>query len=386
MFKNNLTHRLLRSFVDHLQVNKKSVAIQRFLNTSVLNDKIVVIEEDNGTKLKFPTVWLRDNCICPECYHSGTNGRILNWRQCKNAIKINEIKANGKESVHIEWIDKHISTFHLNWLKDRDFSVENRKRYLNEQYRPKPKLWGKKDFENVYKTFKFDEVLNDDNALLSWLQTMAVEGFAIIQNAPNDTKVVHYLANRIGFPKKTTYGETFEVKSKDGAHNYAYLMTSLPLHTDMPYYEYKAGINILHCLEQSKSDGGANLLTDGFYIAEKMRQEYPKEFQILNTIPVDWYDIGKDGDMSFHSLWRQPMINLDSDGQYLRINENVNKRDSHFTVPFEQVERWYEAYNLFNELSNEEAVTFKVQSNEVFVFNNLRMLHGRTAYVDSFLL
>lgn len=162
-------------------------------------------------------------------------------------------------------------------------------------------------------------------------------------------------------------------------------MTPLPLHTDMPYYEYKAGINILHTLVQSASSGGANTLTDGFNVASELRRQHPADFEVLRSVPVNWYDIGHDGDASrpFHSLWRAPVICLDVDGRFARINQNTTKRDSRFTVPLEQAVAWYRAYAKFLELAHSEAVEFKTQAGDVFVFNNLRMLHGRTAYEDA---
>lgn len=85
-------------------------------------------------------------------------------------------------------------------------------------------------------------------------------------------------------------------------------MTPLPLHSDMSYFEYMPGINILHFLMQSHSAGGANLMTDAFYIGSKMQKYYPEYFDVLTKVPVDWYDIGKDSGMSFHNIWRAPVI------------------------------------------------------------------------------
>lgn len=176
-----------------------------------------------------------------------------------------------------------------------------------------------------------------DKVLLEWLESLAIYGFSIITNSPHDVTVARQLGDRIGYIKRTTYGEEFEVKSKDNARNYAYMMTPLPLHTDMPYYEYKAGINILHCYVQSQSQGGSNHITDGFHIAEKLRKGFPKLFEILVETPVDWYDIGKDSGMSFHNIWRAPTICLDIDGRYHRINENSTTRDSHFSDPLQHL-------------------------------------------------
>lgn len=74
---------------------------------------------------------------------------------------------------------------------------------------------------------------------------------------------------------------------------------------------------------------------------------------------------------------------MDVDGRYHRINHNTTKRDSHFTVPLDVVDLWYEAYDKFLQISYESAVELKTSPGEVFVFNNRRMLHGRTAYEDS---
>jgi len=98
------------------------------------------------------------------------------------------------------------------------------------------------------------------------------------------------------------------VKSKPGAKNYAYLSDPLPLHTDLPYYEYKPSVNILHCMEQSKSEGGSNLLVDAFHIADCLKAEHPKDYKILTETLVDWNDIGSEEGKSFYNIWRAPVI------------------------------------------------------------------------------
>lgn len=372
-------------FFHKLPISRYYPTYKRLLSASLTEGNVVVVQQPNGGEpLQFPSIWLRDNCQCSACFHDNTKSRQINWKRASVDSRIRSINGGYEENaLTIDWQDNHKSTFTLAWLKDRDFAPTNRKRYIESVYKPTYQLWSKSEFSNVLRTFEFKDVMAQDKVLLDWLESLAIRGFSIIKNSPHDNTVARQLADRIGYIKRTTYGEEFEVKSKDNAHNYAYMMTPLPLHTDMPYYEYKAGINILHCYVQSQSPGGSNLMTDGFYIAEKLRKEFPKLFEILVKTPVDWYDIGKDGGMSFHNIWRAPTICLDVDGRYHRINENSNKRDSHFTVPLEQVAPWYEAYDKFIELAYAEAVDFKTTPGDVFVFNNLRMLHGRTAYEDS---
>ncbi|XP_017030261.1 gamma-butyrobetaine dioxygenase [Drosophila kikkawai] len=370
-----------RHLIGHLR-RQASTAVAR-----VLAPGYVEVQEDKGqTPLKYPQVWLRDNCQCPECFHAATRARKSHWERGPVNIKVAKVDYNQEhQKLEVIWQDQHKSSFDLAWLRERDFGEVARRRYLDEVYKPPAQLWGKTQFEAVRKEFNYQDVIQEDAKLQAWLEALAVQGFAILKGAPDDINVAKNLAERIGYIKRTTYGDVFEVKSKPNAGNYAYLMTPLPLHTDMPYYEYKAGINILHTLVQSASSGGANTLTDGFNVASEMQRLHPADFEILRSVPVNWFDIGHDGDAlrPFHSIWRSPVICLDVEGRFARINQNTTKRDSRFTVPLEQAVAWYRAYDKFLELAHSEAVEFKTQAGDVFVFNNLRMLHGRTAYEDA---
>lgn len=112
----------------------------------------------------------------------------------------------------------------------------------------------------------------------------------------------------ISFLWMMPFSEEFSVRSRPGAKNYAYLSEPLPLHTDMPYYEYTPGVTLLHTLEQSRSKGGWNQLVDAFNIADQLRVNHPQHFETLAQTLVNWCDIGMDADKSFHNMWRAPVI------------------------------------------------------------------------------
>lgn len=130
----------------------------------------------------------------------------------------------------------------------------------------------------------------------------------MIKEAPINDQECRRLANRVGFIRRTHYGEEFIVKAKEDTSNVAYLSTPLQLHTDLPYYDYKPGVNLLHCLIQTKSPGAFNLLTDGFYVANEMKQKYSNFYKILTQTLVDWSDVGNENGNYFHSLNRAPII------------------------------------------------------------------------------
>ncbi|XP_013109874.2 gamma-butyrobetaine dioxygenase [Stomoxys calcitrans] len=368
--------------------------LRRFISASVENDKFVVVLQSNSqtesssssslAPLKFPSVWLRDNCCCAQCFHPTSKSRKHDWDKFDVNVRVKQLQTNEQtKQLIIDWSDNHRSVYDLEWLQERAFIDARRQEYLHDFYRPKPKHWSGADFDKVTEIFDFHDVINTDEALKKWLEALAIYGVAIIRNSPIEKTVVRQLAERVGFIRRTTYGEEFIVQSKPGAKNVAYLSDPLPLHTDLPYYEYKPSCNILHCMVQSKSVGGSNLLVDAFHIADCMRADYPEDYKILTQTLVDWNDIGSEDDKHFHNIWRAPVICLDNDGNYTRINHSIPQRDSHFSVPLDAVIPWYEAYAKFVRLAREDAHSFKTKPGDVLTFNNIRLLHGRTGYDDT---
>ncbi|KAM7343013.1 gamma-butyrobetaine dioxygenase-like [Cochliomyia hominivorax] len=366
----------------------------RSLSASVKKtDQMILINEfsdsasttNDISTLKFPGVWLRDNCLCDQCFHKDSLSRKpLRWNNFDCDIKAEKISVNKQtKEVQINWSDKHESTFTLEWLKEHSFRKERHEHYIDTWYRPKPKTWSKDEFNVILKKFQYKDIMENDEALKDWLETLAVQGVSMLKNAPLDISTVKNICNRVGFIRKTTYGEEFSVKSRPGAKNYSYLSEPLPLHTDLPYYEYKPSVTILHTLEQSQSKGGWNSLVDGFHIADQLKETHPEYFKILSETLVNWCDIGQDEDRLFHNILRAPVINVDKDGRYTRINHSVPQRDSQFTIDINKVVPWYRANALFVKMASEQTVNFKTEPGDVITFNNLRMLHGRTGYDDT---
>lgn len=270
--------------------------------------------------------------------------------------------------MKITWNDNntHESEYDFEWLKARNFGDEARDDYLKKFYRPEKKLWCKSDIIE-FEHFDYREIIESDLALYNWLRCMSINGIAIIKNTPQEEKSTRNIADRVGFIRKTHYGEEFEVKAKDDTANVAYLSDNLQMHTDLPYYDYVPGINLLHCLVQSKSSGAQNLLADGFYVAELMRKEYPQEFYHLSTVVVNWSDVGQEketNNVPFHSIYRAPMFCYDYDSKLVRINHSIPQRDSFFSVNVSVVRDWYKALRKFVDLIHREAVEYKTKEGE----------------------
>lgn len=287
--------------------------------------------------------------------------------------------------LKVTWSDNddHTSVFDYEWLKVRSFSRENREQYLKTFYRPEKRLWSKNDFTDSLEYFDFTKVIASDLELHDWLNCLAMNGVAIIKNTPRTEAEARKIADRVGFIRRTHYGEEFMVKAKEGTSNVAYLSAPLQMHTDLPYYHFAPGVNLLHCLVQSKSSGAQNQLSDAFFVANVMREKYPDEFKSLSTVLVNWSDIGQEETgPPFHSIYRAPVFCLDYENQLERVNHSIPQRCSIFTAPLHEVKGWYKALAKFVELIHQEAVEFKTEEGTILCFDNSRLVHGRKKYED----
>lgn len=206
------------------------------------------------------------------------------------------------------WSDGHVSKFNLDWLKERNFSKENHENYLKTQYRLPMRLWSKAEFAQVYKKFDFNDVINNDDALLGWIEALARYGCVLLTDAPTTEDQCQRLAGRIGFMRQTHFGLEYAVRVQEGTNNIAYLNSPLQMHSDIPSYEYTPGVVVLHCIEQTKSSGGSNQLTDAFYAAERLKSEHPSYFKMLSETLVNWSDYGFEEDNPFRTIIRAPVI------------------------------------------------------------------------------
>lgn len=73
---------------------------------------------------------------------------------------------------------------------------------------------------------------------------------------------------------------------------------------------------------------------------------------------------------------------MDYDGNLKRINHSIPQRDTFFSIDAEKVDEWYESLRTFIDMLYEEAVYFKTEPGDILAFSNIRLVHGRTGYVD----
>ncbi|XP_042302331.1 gamma-butyrobetaine dioxygenase [Sceloporus undulatus] len=352
-----------------------SAAIQN-VETLEANQFICVHWED-GSKSLYPSVWLRDNCQCPDCFLHSAKARKLLLENLDVNIWAKYVGMTERKKVCIIWPDDHTSEFEAEWLKERCFSEQARANVQEELFLSERRYWGS---DLQLPTMAFEEVLHSDESAYKWLVTLKKVGIVLLTGAANRQGEVLKLGQRIGFLRLTFYGPTWQVQDKVDANNVAYTTEKLSFHTDYPVLQFPPGIQFLHCIKQTPT-GGESEVVDGFHVANKLKEVNPQAFQILTSTFVDFTDVGVDYcDFSMQS--KQRIIDVDEKGQVIRINFNNATRDTIFDIPAEKVKPFYAALkeyvNLLNSADNK--YIYKMKPGEIVVFDNWRLLHGRQSY------
>ena len=205
-------------------------------------------------------------------------------------------------------------------------------------------------------------------------------GFIIIKNVPTESKYILKFVNSIGPVKVTNFGEFFDVMSKPNPNDLAYKPIALPPHTDNPYRKPEApGIQFLHCLKNEVS-GGFSTLVDGFSVAEYIKLNEPEAFESLTKTNLRYRFQDKD---IILENWGE-LIELDKDGDYKQVRYSTRVD---YVPPLEnkKLESFYKARKLLGDLytSSEFEIKFKLLPGDVMMFDNHRLLHGRTSYNSS---
>ncbi|XP_019332352.1 gamma-butyrobetaine dioxygenase isoform X2 [Alligator mississippiensis] len=337
----------------------------------------VCIHWEDGGKSLYPSVWLRDNCQCPDCFLHSAKARKLPLEDLDVEIGVKDITLTDRKKVYIIWPNEHTSEFEAEWLKKRCFSEQARAKMREELFVPEHEYWGS---DLQFPEMSFEDVLSSDESAYTWLSTLKKVGIVMLTGAATRQGELVKLGKRIGFLRLTFYGPTWQVQDKMDANNVAYTTGKLNFHTDYPVLQHPPGVQFLHCIKQTTA-GGESEVVDGFHVSRKLKQQNPQAFQILSSTLVDFTDVGVDYcDFSMQS--KQKIIQINDRGEMDRINYNNATRDTVFDISAEKVQPFYAALKEFVNLLNstEHKVTYKMKPGDIVTFDNWRVLHGRGSY------
>jgi gamma-butyrobetaine dioxygenase len=235
-------------------------------------------------------------------------------------------------------------------------------------------------------TISYDEVMHTEKGLFQWLCHLHSDGLSLITNVPDAENEVTKVASRVATPSHSfLYGGIFDVKAKgETSINIAYTSEFLELHQDLVYYESPPGIQILHCLQfDSAVTGGESGFLDVHAVAEKMKQLHPEAFRVLCQVPATFEKKDLARENPAFMRYQRPHISVNSRDEVIAVYW-APPFEGVLSVPSEDVDNYYQAYELFKELiqqsQQEHGVKFKLEEGEMVAFNQRRLLHGREQF------
>jgi len=329
------------------------------------------VEWSDGAVSEFASVWLRDNLAADRDPHSGQRLVDITDLPAEPAIR-SAVARDGK--IRIEWQSETTAAeFEASWLAT---NAPERRRDPPE-LAVSPWLSGARlDVARDFAWVTHAAVQNDPRALLEWLTRLTQQGIAFVSGVPAEPAAILELAGRIGQVCATNYGVAFDVRSVPQPENLAYSDAGLGLHTDNPYREPVPGFQALHALVTTP-DGGDSLFADGFALAEHLRATAPGAFARLTQTAVPFAYRSRDADL----YAQRPLIQLSCRGEVRAVHYN-NRSIAPLALAAREVREFYGAYRQFAALLREARfqARFRLRDGDAVVFDNQRILHGRTAF------
>ena len=339
--------------------------------------KYLSFDLSSGTA-RFHAIWLRDNSLHPDTRASGNGQRLISLLDQAADITIRSA-ALEQDGLQVEFSDGAIThSYPVAWLIEHCYDREQSqsKGWLSAT----TQLWDS-ELTQALPSQRFDAVNNSKSSLKHWLTAVRRYGFALITELPDHPESFLDVVKWFGYVRETNYGRYFEVRSETNPVNLAYTSQGLQAHTDNPYRDPVPTLQILACLENS-TDGGESIVVDSFNAVIQLRLENPEHFDLLSRYCARFKYSGEQG-VSLQS--KRPMIELNVDGELLAVRFNNRSTAPFVDIPFDQMPTYYDAYRHFSEIleRDENRVAFKLQARQLFIVDNTRVMHSRTAFSGS---
>lgn len=339
------------------------------VEVAALGHDAVRVTWKDGEADGFHFAWLRENDPHPSSRHPLSRERIVRPLDVACEVRPLRVGIHRSGALEVRWAKDdggHASLFDAGWLRAHRYGRKRGAVTAKAARASRPR--------SVEATWS--ALMSDDAAFRCWLDDHLSRGWSVISGVPVAEGMAVAFGERIGTVRSSNFGFSFDVRSKAEPISNAYTSGYLPLHTDLPHYELPPGLQILHCLS-NEAEGGASLLADGIAVAELLQRTEPETFERLSCTRVAFRF--QDPDSEFNT--RHPIIECDPAGRPNYVNWS-NSTLAPLDVSFEEMPRMRAAIRRFVALveSPRFLIERKLEAGEMLVFDNRRMLHGRTAF------
>lgn len=339
-------------------------------STVEVTDNGITLRWSNGDRSRFNSLWLRDNC--PSGGDKRKDLRTFSVVDLDPDLSVVDAYRNDEGDLEVAFSDGHISVFDFDWLRDHSY----------EPYDRRNRVVHKEHFRAgaVLETIPMPEQGTEGH--LELLTSINIWGVAIVEGVPLDVAGSEALAALIGNVRETDFGRLFDIVVEPDPCEVSQTELAVDPHTEDPYRYSPSGCSFLHCVESVT--GGDSLFVDGFAIAEDLRDDDPDAFDLLCEIAVPFiYERNKSVDrgQDVHLVANAPIISLDRDHEICGIRFHERSM-APLDVDPALMDRYYRALISFARMANDPSrtVQLQLQPGQAIVYDNQRVLHGRSAY------
>lgn len=344
-----------------------------------MNEAVQIVDDGRAVAIavlrsRFHAVWLRDNALEADVRDPRNGQRLVtlaDWpadprlaaaRIEAEALVVRVADEAAERRWPIAWLAAH--------AYDRDLAREP------GWTGPEVTRWDVALAQDL-PTADFAAVSVDPAARRAMLAHVARLGFVRLTGVPCEPGVPLAIAALFGHVRQTNYGAVFDVRAEAEPENLAYTRLGLQAHTDNPYRDPTPGVQILASLVNA-AEGGESVLIDGFSVAARLAAEAPADFALLTRYPARFAYAGA-RDVRLESKF--PPIELGADGELRAIRFNNRSSAPARDVPYARMPEWYRAMRHLAATIEDPAlgVRFRLDAGTAIVFDNLRILHARTA-------
>ncbi len=325
------------------------------------------IEDGSGRRFGIHPIWLRERCQDPASMDLLTGQRLHDPSDLDLALSYAALFETGHGRLHVRFSDGHEADFAAGDI------LAEAALPPGEHDAPPFEVWTGA-LEDLPRAQWRQNPSEAD--LASWLEPFLRYGFIIFSNVPPRHHEVLKAALVFGFTRETNFGTVFDVRSVPNATDLAYTPVKLDPHTDNPYRSPVPGVQLLHCLA-NETTGGLSTLVDGYAVGEALRARDPEAFRILSSTPVRF-------------RYRDDVTELTASAPPIELDVSGRVRTIHFSprldfvplLPPGDLTAYYRARQVFDHLlrASEFEIRFLLNSGDLVMFDNCRLLHGRTGF------
>jgi alpha-ketoglutarate-dependent taurine dioxygenase len=317
----------------------------------------------------FHFIWLRDNCACPSCGDHSSGVRLKALLDIPDDISPADIEVVGP-ALDVTWADdRHASSYQARWLRQHcysDAARTNRRRnktLWNSSLSPVP-------------TIDYCEARDNPTARRKLYAAVAEYGFVVLYNVGVSYDEIERLTTMLGYVRNTHFGHVTDLKPRDQFAHLSDLTTNILPHSDETYRPVPTGINVFHCLVPG-IDGGTSILVDAHRCAVELRRDHPAAFELLSTVPLR-HERRTDGETIYSNV---PAFTLDNEGEIAEVRLNERTMCA-ISVPAALMESVYRSLRTVLRIAYDPTnqITHRLEAGQALVFDNMRVLHGRTTF------